>query len=73
MIDDHFLDIGGRMIRGIPREVLKEFRRLNAIIRDRDAQILRLPAALDKNEGKSFAGSPSFFAAPCAFATPFLE
>src|SRR5262245_19056511 len=39
----------------------------------RGARILRLPAALDKNEGKSFAGSPSFFAAPCAFATPFLE
>jgi len=34
------------MIRGMPREVLKEFRRLNAIIRDRDAQILRLKAEL---------------------------
>src|SRR4029434_7755865 len=39
----------------------------------RDARILRLPAALGKNGGKSFAGSPSFFADPCAFATPFLE
>src|SRR6266446_1072486 len=37
------------------------------------AQIPRSLAASDKNEGKSFAGSPLFFAAPCAFATPFLN
>src|SRR4029453_346643 len=41
--------------------------------RRRGAQILRLPAASGKNEGKSFAESPSFFAVPCAFATPFLK
>src|SRR5215469_16167123 len=39
----------------------------------RSARILRLFAASGKNEGKSFAGSPWFFAVPCAFATPFLE
>src|SRR5262249_61387305 len=39
----------------------------------RGARILRLLAALGKNEGKSFAGSPSFFAVPYAFVTPFSE
>src|SRR4029450_4369439 len=39
----------------------------------RGARILRLPPACGKHEDKSFAGSPSFFAAPCAFATPFLK
>jgi len=41
--------------------------------RRRDPQIPRLLAASDKNEGKSFAGSPLFFGSACAFATPFLE
>src|SRR5215831_13192052 len=39
----------------------------------RGSRILRLLAALGKNEGKSFAGSPSFFAVPYAFVTPFSE
>src|SRR6187431_915278 len=39
----------------------------------RGARIPRSPAALDKTEDKSFAGSLSFFAVPFAFATPFSK
>src|SRR5215208_3144923 len=41
--------------------------------RRRGAQTPRLLAASDKNEGKSFQGSPLFFPVTCALATAFLR